>query len=79
MCATPRIDQAQLAVEKCRVRRQFGEGPERAGELDALFRAALRVEPHINAMFDHLEAKAIPLGAVQPIVALGRADGCRGG
>ena len=46
------------------------------GRLVAVCCAALRVEPHIAAVFDDLEAKAVPFGLVQPIVALGRAESC---
>ena len=53
-------------------------GPMHGGELAAVFRAALRVEPHITALLDHLEAEA-PLGFVQPIVAFGWTNGRRGG
>jgi hypothetical protein len=77
MCPTPRVDQAQLSIEIGRVRRQFGESLPHAGELVAVFRAVLRVEPHIAAVFDHLEAVAVPLG-MQPMVALGRTGGWGG-
>jgi hypothetical protein len=40
---------------------------------------SLAVEPHIAAVLVDLEPEAIPLGLVQPIVAFGWTNGCRGG
>lgn len=51
----------------------FGPAP------DFAFNISLAVEPHIAAVLVDLEPEAIPLGFVQPIVAFGWTNGCRGG
>ena len=72
------IDQDQLAVEDGRLRGQLAEGLDHARQAVGVFGAVARIEPNLAAILDDLEAKAIPFGLVQPIVALGRADGCGG-
>jgi hypothetical protein len=41
-----------------------------------VFRAALGVHADAGAVLDDLEAKAVPFGFMQPIVALWWSDGC---
>jgi hypothetical protein len=74
-----RIDQAEFAVENCRLRGQLAEGLHHAGQPGRGFRAALGVHADAGAILDDLEAKAVPLGFMNPIVALWWANGCGGG
>jgi hypothetical protein len=71
VCATPRIDEAQLAVENCRVRLQ---GLAHTGQLVAVLGAALRVEPHIAAVLDGSEIESRPISARRPMRGPGRGD-----
>ena len=58
------------------MRGKLGEGLDHAGQAVGVFGTVARIEPNLAAVLDDLKPKAIPLGLVQPIVALGWADGC---
>jgi hypothetical protein len=79
MRSIARLDQDQLAVEDGRLRGQLAEGFGHARQPVAVFSAVARIESDLAAILDDLEAKAVPFGLVQPIVALGWAYGCAGG
>ena len=79
MGGAPGVDQDELAVEDRRLRGQLGEGLDHARQTVGVFGTVARIQPHPATVLDDLEAKAIPLGLVQPVIALGRTDGCRGG
>jgi hypothetical protein len=61
------------------LRGQLGEGRDHARQPVGVFGAVARIQPNLVAVLDDLEPKPIPLRLVQPIIALGRSDGCRGG
>ena len=64
------IDQAQLAVEDRRARREPCEGLDHARKTVGVFSTVARIQPNRAAILDDLEAKPIPFGFVDPIVAL---------
>ena len=79
MRRTPGIDQDQLAIEDGRFRGQRAEGRAHAGQALCIVGTVARVEADTSAVLDDLEPEAIPFGLMQPIIALGRANGCRRG
>ena len=52
---------------------------DHARQAIGVFGAVARIEPDPAAVFDDLEAEAVPFGLVQPIVARGWAGGLRRG
>jgi hypothetical protein len=69
------VDQAQLTIEDCHLCWQLGEGFHHAWQTVAVFGSAFRIEANAAAVFDDLKSEPIPFRFVQPIIALGRANG----
>ena len=61
------------------LRGQLTEGLDHPRQTVGVFGTVARIEPGADAVFDDLKPEAVPLGLVQPIVAFGWANGCRGG
>jgi hypothetical protein len=75
MGAAARVDQHQLAVENGRLRGHPAESLDHARQAVGAFRALARIEPHPAAVLDDLKPEAVPFGFMQPILALGWANG----